>query len=157
MSAVIVSVRVKASPARAFAAFVEDIALWWRPSGLFQLTPRGDGVLRFERPGPHGRLIAELPNGKVFEVGAVTAWAAPTHLAFAWRQASFAPEQTTHVEVAFEPLGDETRVTVTHRGWDAIPQDHVARHNFPLDVFQRRQGEHWRALLAALAARAEAG
>jgi hypothetical protein len=41
-------------------------------------------------------------------------------------------------------------VTVTHRGWDAIPAEHVARHGFPLNVFQLRQAEHWRALLAAM-------
>ena len=37
-------------------------------------------------------------------------------------------------------------------GWDAIPQEHAARHNFPLHVFQMRQGEHWRALLGAMSA-----
>jgi hypothetical protein len=52
---------------------------------------------------------------------------------------------------------DETRVTVEHRGWDTIPQEHAARHTFPLGVFQVRQAEHWRALLAAMAARLPAG
>lgn len=150
MSAVIVSLRVKASPLEAFDVFTEEIGLWWRPNGLFQLTPRGDGVLRFE-PGEGGRLVTELPNGKVFEIGRVTAWAPGERLAFSWRQGTFAPEQTTQVEVRFEPVGDETRVTVEHRGWDSIPQEHVARHGFPLGVFQLRQGEHWRALLGALA------
>jgi hypothetical protein len=36
----------------------------------------------------------------------------------------------THVEVLFEPVGEETRITVTHTGWDSVPQDHVARHTF---------------------------
>ena len=39
-------------------------------------------------------------------------------------------------------------MTVEHRGWDEIPQDHVARHGFELMLFQRRQAEHWRGLLA---------
>jgi hypothetical protein len=51
--------------------------------------------------------------------------------------------------VRFEAVGDQTRVTVEHRGWDAIPQDHVARHGFELMLFQRRQAEHWRGLLAS--------
>jgi len=55
--------------------------------------------------------------------------------------------------VRFEAIGEETRVTVEHRGWDTIPQAHAARHNFPLAVFQRRQGEHWRALLGAMSER----
>jgi uncharacterized protein YndB with AHSA1/START domain len=151
VSAVIVSLRVKASPLEAFEVFTQEIAAWWRPNTLFQLTPRGDGVLSFEG-GADGRLITTLPNGKVFEIGRVTAWAPGERLAFTWRQATFAPEQQTEVEVRFEGVGDETRVTVEHRGWHTIPQEHAARHTFPLDVFQLRQAEHWRALLDALKA-----
>jgi uncharacterized protein YndB with AHSA1/START domain len=149
MSAVIVSLRVKATPAEAFDVFVNEIGAWWRPNELFQLTPRGDGELRFE-PGEGGRLVATLSNGKMFEIGRITAWAPGEKLAFSWRQATFAPEQSTQVEVRFEPVGDDTRVTVEHRGWDTIPQEHVARHRFPLGVFQVRQGEHWRVLLASM-------
>jgi uncharacterized protein YndB with AHSA1/START domain len=149
MSAVIVSLRVKATPQVAFDVFTQEIGAWWRPSGLFQLTPRGDGELRFE-PGEGGRLVTTLPNGETFEIGRITAWAPSERLSFTWRQGTFAPEQITHVDVRFEPVGEETRVTVEHRGWDTIPQAHVARHNFPLAVFQMRQAEHWRVLLAAL-------
>ena len=147
-SAVIVSLRVRATPQEAFDVFTQEIAAWWKPNTLFQLTPRGDGVLRFEN---QERLVTTLPNGKDFEIGRVTAWAPGEKLAFSWRQASFTPEQATFVTVLFEPVGDETRVTVEHRGWDAIPQEHVARHTFPLGVFQMRLAEHWRVLLAALA------
>ncbi|MDX2274895.1 MAG: SRPBCC domain-containing protein [Hyphomonadaceae bacterium] len=152
MAAVVVSLRVKATPAQAFAAFTEEIGQWWRPNVLFQLTPRGDGVLRFE-PGPEGRLVTDLPNGKVFEIGRIMTWAPGEKLAFTWRQATFASDQSTQVEVAFEPVGAETRITITHRGWDSVPQEHVARHGFPLGLFQQRQGEQWRAALHALAAR----
>lgn len=98
--------------------------------------------------------MTDLPNGKTFEIGRVTTWLPGERLAFSWRQATFAADQVTHVEVRFEAVGDETRVTVEHRGWDAIPQEHVARHGFPLQVFQMRQAGHWRALLAAMAAAA---
>ena len=47
-AAVIVSIRVGATPLRAFEAFTEDIGEWWRPNPMFALTPRGDGHLRFE-------------------------------------------------------------------------------------------------------------
>lgn len=149
MSAVIVSLRVKATPQEAFDVFTQEIAAWWKPNGLFRITPRGDGVLRFE-PGEGGRLLTDLPNGKTFEIGHITAWAPGERLAFTWRQGTFAADQTTQVEIRFEAVGDETRVTVEHRGWDAIPQEHVARHGFPLAVFQMRQAEHWRTLLSAL-------
>jgi uncharacterized protein YndB with AHSA1/START domain len=151
-SAVLVSLRVAASPQRAFEVFTQEIGAWWRPNGLFQLTPRADGELRFEG-GEGGRLVTALPNGKEFEIGRITAWLPGDRLAFTWRQATFAPDQLTHVEVQFEPVGEETRVTVEHRGWDAIPQEHAARHGFPLRQFQMRQAEHWRSLLNAMAAR----
>jgi uncharacterized protein YndB with AHSA1/START domain len=150
-SAVLVSLRVAASPQSAFEAFTQEIGAWWRPNGLFQFTPRGDGELRFEG-GEGGRLVTALLNGKEFEIGRITAWLPGERLAFTWRQATFAPEQLTQVEVRFDPVGKETRVTVEHRGWDAIPQEHAARHGFPLGVFQMRQAEHWRALLKAMAA-----
>jgi len=78
VSAVIVSLRVRATPQSAFDVFTQEIAAWWRPSALFQLTPRGDGVLRFE-PGEGGRLVSDLPNGKTFEIGRITAWCPGEH------------------------------------------------------------------------------
>ena len=90
-------------------------------------------MLSFE-PGRAGRLIETLPSGKVFEIGRIRAWEPPDRLVFGWRQATFAPDQATEVEVRFEPVGDETRVTVEHRGWDSVPAAHVARHGFPNDI-----------------------
>jgi uncharacterized protein YndB with AHSA1/START domain len=146
VSAVLVAIRVPAAPDEVFDAFTDDIGLWWRPSDLFQLTPRGDGTLSFDG---QTRLITTLPNGKVFEIGRVTAWECGARLAFTWRQATFTPDQVTSVDVTFQAIGEETRVTVTHRGWDTIPQDHVARHGFPLQATQGHLANVWRAGLAA--------
>ncbi len=150
-SAAIVSVRVNASPQEAFRAFTEDIADWWRENPLFSLTPRGDGRLRFE-PGVGGRLVTTLKSGKEFEIGAVSVWAPGERLVLSWRVASLAPGAATEVEVRFEAVGDQTRVTVEHRAWDGVPQDHAARHGFPLELFQRRLAEHWRALILSMGA-----
>ena len=147
-AAVIVSIRVGATPLQAFEAFTAEIGEWWRPNPLFALTPRGDGQLRFE-PGEGGRLVATLANGKQFEVGRVILWKPGERLVLTWRHATFAPGQSTRLDVRFEAVGDRTRVTVEHRGWDAIPKDHIARHGFELMLFQRRQAEHWRGLLAS--------
>ena len=151
-SKILVALRVKATPARAFAMFTQEIALWWRPNLMFQFTPRSPGVLAFE-PGEGGRFTETLANGKVFEIGRIRAWEPPTEgdgrLVFGWRQATFAPDQDTEVEVRFEAVGDETRVTVEHRGWDSVPDAHVARHSFPASIFLRRHGEWWQALLSA--------
>ncbi len=147
-SRVIVAIRIKATPRRAFDAFTAEIGRWWRPNPMFSFTPRSPGILSFE-PGPGGRLIETLPSGKVFEIGRVLAWEPPDRLAFGWRQATFAPGQDTRVEVQFEAVGDETRVTVEHHGWDTVPAGHVARHGFPATLFLRRHGEWWRTLLSS--------
>jgi uncharacterized protein YndB with AHSA1/START domain len=153
-SRVLVALRVKATPERAFAAFVEEIGAWWRPNGLFQTTPRAPGVLAFE-PGLGGRLTETLANGKVFEIGRILAWTPPARLVFSWRQASFPPDLVTEVEVRFEAVGEETRVTIEHRGFDRVPADHVARHGFPNEALLMRLAEWWQAQLRSLKARAD--
>jgi uncharacterized protein YndB with AHSA1/START domain len=148
-SRVLVSLRVKATPAHAFEVFTREIHLWWRHNDLFRFTPRSPGRLAFE-PHAGGRFTETLANGKIFEIGKITAWEPGRRLAFTWRQASFAPDEITTVEVRFEPIGDETRITIEHLGWDSVPQEHVARHGFPDAIFLRRHGEWWQALLARL-------
>jgi uncharacterized protein YndB with AHSA1/START domain len=155
-SKVIVAIRVAATPAHAFEVFTREIALWWQPNALFRFTPRSPGELEFEG-GAGGRFIERLPNGKVFEIGRIKVWEPGERLVFDWRQAAFAKDQMTEVEVRFEPVGDETRVTVEHRGWDSVPAQHVARHGMESAYFLRRHGEWWRALLEALRARVSAG
>jgi uncharacterized protein YndB with AHSA1/START domain len=147
-SKVYVALRVKAPPERAFAAFVGEIGAWWRPNGLFQTTPRAPGVLAFE-PGEGGRLTETLANGKVFEIGRVTAWEPPARLVFSWRQATFPPDLHTEVEVRFEPVGEETRVSVEHRGFDRVPAGSAARHGFPDQALLMRLAEWWRKLLTS--------
>jgi hypothetical protein len=68
---------------------------------------------------------------------------------FGWRQATFAADQDTEVEVRFDTVGDETRVTVEHTGWDSVPAAHVARHGFSNALFLTRHGEWWRSLLGS--------
>ena len=148
-SKVYIAIRVPADPARAFEAFTQDIASWWQPDPLFQITPEGDGELSFE-PGPNGRLVTRLANGEVFEIGRILAWEPGKRLMFVWRQASFPPQQSTEVEVLFEPAGEETRVSIEHRAWDTIPQEHAARHGFPEHVTLLRAAEWWRASLRNL-------
>src|SRR5215472_993864 len=102
-SKVFLALRVPADPARAFEAFTQEIASWWQPDPLFQITPEGDGELKFE-PGVDGRLVTRLSNGVTFEIGRILVWEPGKRLVFLWRQASFLPEQSTEVEVLFEPV-----------------------------------------------------
>lgn len=146
-SKVYVALRVKAAPSRAFAAFVGEIGAWWRPNGLFQTTPRAPGVLAFE-PGEGGRLTETLASGKVFEIGRIRVWDPPHRLVFSWRQANFPPELSTEVEVRFEAVREETRVSVEHRGFDQVPEG-AARHGFPDKVLLMRLADWWRTLLTS--------
>jgi len=146
-SKVYVALRVRATPERAFAVFVQEIGDWWRPNGLFQTTPRAPGRLAFE-PGDGGRLTETLANGKVFEIGKVRAWEPPERLVFSWRQANFPPDLHTEVEVRFEAVGEETRVSVEHRGFHNVPEG-AARHGFPDHALLARLAEWWQSLLAS--------
>ncbi|WP_411287720.1 SRPBCC family protein [Phenylobacterium sp.] len=150
-SKVLVALRVKAAPQRVFDAFVGEIGAWWRPNSLFQTTPRAPGVLAFE-PGQGGRLTETLASGKVFTIGQITAWEPPSRLIFSWRQANFPLDLHTEVEVTFQALGEETRISVEHRGFDGVPADSVARHGFPDPVLLLRLAEWWQAQLGSLGA-----
>jgi len=152
-SRVLVALRVRADRERAFTAFTREIGAWWRPNGLFELTSADTRSLRFE-PIPHGRLLMTQADGTDYEMGRIEVWNPPSELVFSWRPQSFAPDQTTSVRVRFELAGDETRVTVEHTGWDAIPREHAARHAIELRVFQQRLAEWWQELLGELARRA---
>ena len=149
-SKVYVALRVKATPERAFAVFTQEIGDWWRPNGLFQTTPRPPGRLAFD----DGRLIETLADGKVFEIGKVLVWEPAERLVFSWRQASFPPDLHTEVEVRFEAVGAETRVSVEHRGFDRVPAESAARHGFPDQALLARLAEWWQAQLRSVAGRA---
>jgi uncharacterized protein YndB with AHSA1/START domain len=155
-SRVLVALRVPVPPARAFAAFTEQIAEWWQPNGLFQFTEGRTGTLAFE-PGPDGRLVETYPDGTSFVVGHIRAWEPPRRLVLSWRHANFAPDQETELQVRFDDVEDpadaaadavaQTRVVVEHFGWDRMPPEHAARHGFPLATFQLRFAQWWHELL----------
>jgi uncharacterized protein YndB with AHSA1/START domain len=151
-SRVLVAVRVAAPPIRTFSTFVGEIGEWWRPNGLFRFTDRATGRLAFE-PDPPQRLVEIGADGERFEIGPVTTWDPPNRLVFGWRQSGFPADRSTEVSVRFEEVKEGTRVTVEHFGWDAIPQDHAARHGFPLGAFQQRLAEWWQLLLRSLGTR----
>jgi hypothetical protein len=111
------------------AADLEDFAIGnvsvnQPPGSGSKESTQGDRVVKWNRPfGCH-----HAPMSWTNTLNARSGVATGARLAFTWRQASFAPDQVTRVEVRFDPVGDETRVTVEHIGWDTMPQDHVARH-----------------------------
>jgi uncharacterized protein YndB with AHSA1/START domain len=148
-SKVFLALRVPADPMRAFEVFTQEIGLWWQPSGLFKVSTAGDGRLAFE-PGAGGRLFTTFEDGSTFEIGRISVWEPGKRLVFAWRQASFSAEQSTQVEVGFEAVGEETRVSIEHRAWDTIPARHAARHGFAEQATLQQVANWWRSSLHSL-------
>jgi uncharacterized protein YndB with AHSA1/START domain len=147
-----VSVFVAAPLADAFAVFTREIDLWWRTGPRYRIAGKRRGTLFFEdKLG--GRLFEtfDLSTGpRTIEIGRVTAWEPPTKLAFEWRAVNFKPDETTLVEVSFEPQNDGTVVTVHHHGWAALREGHPARHGLVGAPFARMMGMWWGSLMTAL-------
>jgi uncharacterized protein YndB with AHSA1/START domain len=146
-----VSTVVGVDPATAFAVFTENIAAWWKPKVKHLFQASRTGAMKFER-GPGGRLLEEYADAPPFEVGRVLTWTPGERLVFEWRQAGFAPHEVTQVDVRFEAVGGGTRVTLEHRGWDALPPDHPARHGFTGSAFTSMIGLRWADLLTGFCA-----
>ena len=100
---------VRVDPVTAFRIFTEDIDSWWKRGPRYRFR---DGAMRFYS----GRL---LDAGE--QIGRVLAWEPGVRLLLESSTWSFRPGERTEVEVRFEAVGDGTRVTVEHRGWEQRP------------------------------------
>ena len=147
-----VTVTVAVPPEVAFEVFTQEIDLWWRRGPTFRPMGRKPGVLHFEgRVG--GRLFESFGSARspqVVEMGRITAWEPPSRIAFDWRNSTFAPDERTFVEVRFTAVHGKTEVTVEHRGWRALRDDHPARHGLVGSAFSRSLGMLWGELLSAM-------
>jgi uncharacterized protein YndB with AHSA1/START domain len=113
------SVRVAASPARAFELFTARIGAWWP---LETHSVGGSSSWLALEPRLGGRLVESLADGGTAEWGEVTRWEPPTRVAFTWHPGT-PPEEATRVEVSFAPDGSGTLVTLVHSGWESRRQD----------------------------------
>lgn len=140
-----VSVSVAVPPPLAFEIFTGEIDLWWRRGRKFRHAGTRRGLIRLE-PQVGGRLFESFDGERgehVIEVGRVRVWEPPQRLVFTWRNATFAPNEETEVEVEFKATTSGTLVTVTHRGWSALRADHPARHGLQGAEFARMIGLWW--------------
>jgi hypothetical protein len=154
--AVRVTTVVPLDPATAFAVFTEEVDAWWRRGPRYRFGPGRDGTMRFE-PGVGGRLLeVDETAGDTVEVGRVRAWEPGRRLAFGFRGRAFAAGEETLVEVRFERVAAGTRVTLEHRGWEALRPGHPARRGLTGGAFTSMIGLWWGDQLTALRARAAA-
>ncbi len=146
------SVFVRVAREDAFEIFTNEIDAWWRTGPKYRIAGRRRGRI-FIEPKLGGRLFEtfELSTGsRTIEVGKVTVFEPPARLALEWRGVNFKPNEKTFVEVSFEEQGEGTMVTVRHRGWSALPDDHPARHGKVGADFARMIGLWWGGLLTSL-------
>jgi len=146
---IMVSIRLKVPPAAAFDLFTNRVDDWWRRGPKYRMGP--GGRLRFE-PGEGGRLVEiyDEAAGDLFEIGRMLVWRPGERLVFEWRQPNFTPDQVTEVDIGFTQVAEGTRLTLEHRGWDALPADHPARHGMEDRRFLLIHARWWEDQFAAL-------
>lgn len=147
-----VTVSVHVAPEVAFEVFTRETDLWWRRGPRYRRAGGRPGTLAFE-PGVGGRLFesVETASGtQMVEVGRILVWEPPQRFVFEWRNANFAPEEKTEVEVLFQATPSGSRVTVHHRGWASLRADHPARHGLDAAAFSRMMGLWWGDLMRSL-------
>lgn len=142
--------------ADAFEVFTLEIDQWWRRGPRYRIGGTHPGTLHLE-PRLGGRIFEQYGAGgsALHEIGVITAWEPPAHFAFTWKGVNFAPGQVTTVDVAFVASGEGTRVTLEHRGFAALPDDHPVRHGKPVHEFIRDFGMWWGNLLTSMRERGE--
>jgi uncharacterized protein YndB with AHSA1/START domain len=147
-----VSVAVAVPPEVAFDIFTGEIDRWWRRGPKFRHAGARVGFVHLE-PRVGGRLFESIDSAGqelIVEVGRVRVWDPPARLAFSWRNANFAPDESTDVTVEFAPTTSGTLVTVTHIGWATLRADHPARHGLQHAAFSRMIGLWWGEQMTSL-------
>ena len=119
--AVVVSVQVDATQARAFEVFTDRFGTWW-PMDTHHIGDK-DAVEAVMEPRAGGRWFERAADGTECEWGSVLEWDPPARVLLAWHLTpEFAydpdPALATEVEVRFIPEGPaSTRVELEHRGF----------------------------------------
>jgi hypothetical protein len=109
------SLRVRASPEKAFDTFVGGMGGWWMKSHSLLPSPQKDVVVE---PRAGGRWYEVGEDGSEQNWGKVLGWERPDRVLLAWQlnaDWSYDPEFETTVEVRFTADGDHTIVDFEHR------------------------------------------
>lgn len=109
--------RIPKSPEILFRQFTTELSSWW-PKARDQMgESRMQTVVFDERQG--GRIYERLKDGTELQWGTVEIWDPPHRLRF-----SFHPDREKSeaqvVDVVFQEENGETKVTLTHTGWETL-------------------------------------
>jgi len=115
-----VTVYVAVDPAAAFEVFTAEIDEWYRRGPHNFFDPVRAVAIRFE-PGVGGRLLEVYGEGKPREMARVEVWEPGIRLLLR-------DSRDTEIDVTFEESGDETKVTLEHRGLERLPVAEAESH-----------------------------
>jgi hypothetical protein len=134
-----------------FAAFVRTIDRWWPLASYSRGQDRARTVILEQRVG--GRFYEVWDDGTEIDWGQVVSWDPPTGFTTTWLVTG-AP---TEVEFTFRALAPSlTRVSVEHRGWEALSEDElVAACALPGGYAGGAFDRGWAHILGCLAASQE--
>jgi uncharacterized protein YndB with AHSA1/START domain len=115
---VVKTIRVQATPARAFEVFTTRMSRWWPPGYSISptKTPLAEVVLE---PRAGGRWYERGTDGSECDWGRVLVWEPPARIVLAWQITAawqFDPTLLTEVEVRFEAHEPgTTEIKLEHR------------------------------------------
>ncbi len=116
------STLVRASAQHTFDTFVMTIGAWWPARQFSAGRDRVRGITMEQRQD--GRVYETWDDGTEIDWGTLVAWEPPERFVMTWTGTPAA----TEVEFTFAALGPAlTRVTVEHRGWEALTDEQLAR------------------------------
>jgi uncharacterized protein YndB with AHSA1/START domain len=112
-----ISFEVRCPPETAFELWTARTSLWWPASHTVSADPGLEVVIE---PHAGGRIFERTPTGDEHEWGRVVAWEPPRRISYTWHLRQDAAD-ATEVEITFAAAdGSGTRVSIEHRGWDAL-------------------------------------
>jgi mannose-6-phosphate isomerase-like protein (cupin superfamily) len=118
--AVRVTSRVAVDPDTAFRVFTEEVDAWWRTGPRFPLASRARWHAALRGRAGRSASSSTTRTAAASEVGRIRVWDPPRPPRVRLPRANFAPDESTEVEVRFEPSGEATDVTVVHSGFAAL-------------------------------------
>lgn len=135
-----------------FDVFVRRIGEWW-PVETFSAGRERVRAVELE-PVVGGRLVETWDDGTTVAWGEVVALEPPSRLTITWDNTPV----PTEVELTFRSLGPNlTRVSVEHRGWEALTDEQLAEDcALPGGYTAGAYATGWTRILERLTALAEA-
>lgn len=126
LTPIVKSIEVDRPLDEAFDLFVTRMAEWWplASHSVGAAEARWCGI----EPQVGGRVFERTESGEEHVWGTVIDWQPPHRVAFTWHPGQDS-DPHTEVELSFVAIdGGRTRLTLEHRGWDALGDGAEAVH-----------------------------